>query len=168
MNRSGEPQVVISPIVKSVTVGLTVDAAFQLFTEQASRWWPLRTHSVGGEDAIGCYLEGRVGGRFYEVQKDGTQSDWGKVRVWEPPKRMVVSFHPGRTPKFATEVEVKFVSESSGTRVTLTHRGWERCSPEIQAERSGYESGWDFVLGCYVKQSSESETYSSNKIVASA
>jgi uncharacterized protein YndB with AHSA1/START domain len=154
MNRTGTPLIAISPIVKSITVDLPVEAAFRLFTEEASRWWPLRTHSVGGDNAVACYLEGRVGGRFYEVQNDGSQSDWGTVQVWEPPNRLIVTFHPGRTPDFATEVEVEFQTKSGSTRVTLTHRGWERCSQEIQAERSGYVKGWDYVFDSYGKQAS--------------
>jgi uncharacterized protein YndB with AHSA1/START domain len=133
-------------------VGLPVEAAFRLFTEHARRWWPLATHSVGGEDAQACYLEGWVGGRFYEVQTDGSQSDWGQVLVWEPPHRLVVTFYPGRTPDYATELEVTFQAEGSGARVALVHRGWERLGAESQAERDGYDRGWDHVLGRYVAQ----------------
>jgi uncharacterized protein YndB with AHSA1/START domain len=154
MNRTGTQQIVISPIIKSVTVDMPIDAAFRLFTKEAGRWWPLRTHSVGGEDAVECVLEGRVGGRFYEIQKDGSQSDWGEVQVWEPPHKLIMTFHPGRSPVSATEVEVEFQATPTGTIVTLTHRGWERCSTEVQAERPGYETGWDYVLGFYVEQSS--------------
>jgi uncharacterized protein YndB with AHSA1/START domain len=140
----------LAPIVKSLTVSLPVETAFRLFTAEASRWWPLKTHSVGGDDAVACVMEEKTGGRFYEVNRDGSQSDWGRITAWEPPNRLVTTFHPGRTAENATEVEVTFAAESGGTRVTLTHRGWERCSSEIQAERKGYDSGWDYVLGKYV------------------
>jgi uncharacterized protein YndB with AHSA1/START domain len=117
----------LAPVIKSILVSLPVEATFRLFTEDTSRWWPLATHSVGGESVTACYLEGKVGGRFYEVQKDDTQSDWGKVLVWEPPHRLAFTLHPGRTPDYATDVEVTFVAEPGGTRVTLIHLGWERC-----------------------------------------
>jgi uncharacterized protein YndB with AHSA1/START domain len=145
----------LEPIVKSLSVSLPVEAAFRLFTQDIDRWWPLKSHSVGGEDAATCIVEGWAGGRFYEVQKDGSQSEWGRLLAWEPPHRLVSTFYPGRTPEYATEVEVTFQPEGGGTRVTLTHRGWERCA-ELTGEsaftrRNGYASGWDVVLGEYVK-----------------
>jgi uncharacterized protein YndB with AHSA1/START domain len=147
-------QQVIAPVVKSVVVGLPVEAAFQLLTAKASRWWPLASHSVGGEDAVSCTLEGRVGGRFYEVMKDGSQSEWGRVLVWEPPHRLVLSFYPGRDPASAGEVEITFREEPGGTRLTLVHRGWERYADvygeKVLAMRDGYDSGWEYVLGKYL------------------
>lgn len=144
----------VTPIVKSIFVPLPLDLAFRLFAENTASWWPLRSHSVGGERAVACHLEGKTGGRFYEVQVDGSESEWGRVLHWEPPRRIVMTFYPGRSPENATEVEVTFHSEASGTCLTLTHRRWELCSPEIQAERAGYVSGWDYVLRKYVSQAS--------------
>jgi uncharacterized protein YndB with AHSA1/START domain len=116
----------------------------------------LKTHSVGGEEAASCKVEGWVGGRFYEVNRNGSQAEWGRLLIWEPPHRLVSTFYPGRTPEFATEVEIQFQAEGNGTRVTLIHRGWENCvglsGEAAQAERKGYESGWDLVLGRYIQQ----------------
>jgi uncharacterized protein YndB with AHSA1/START domain len=146
---SGLEQSILSPVVKTVWIDQPIDPAFQLFTERVRHWWPLATHSVGGEKAVACCLEGRAGGRFYEVWNDGSQSDWGKVLAWEPPRRVAFTLHPGRTSDFATEVEVTFKEESGGTRVTLTHRRWERLGEGAEAERKIYESGWDSVLRRY-------------------
>jgi uncharacterized protein YndB with AHSA1/START domain len=143
---AGLVQPFLPPVVKTVWIGLAIEPAFQLFTEEIRRWWPLATHSVGGEEAVACYLEGRSGGRFYEVWRDGSQSDWGKVLAWEPSRRVAFTLHPGRTPDFATEVEVTFDEEAGGTRLTLTHCGWERLGEGANAERKIYESGWDSVL----------------------
>jgi hypothetical protein len=60
--------------------------------------------------------------------------------------------HPGRTPEFATEVEVSFSrDETGGTVVTLIHRGWERLGESGQTQRDNYNSGWDTVLENYAK-----------------
>jgi uncharacterized protein YndB with AHSA1/START domain len=139
----------LAPIVKSVFVALPPQAAFHLFTEGASRWWPLASHSVAGDDAIACVLEGRVGGRFYEVNRSGGQAEWGRVLAWEPPGCLVMNFYPGRSAADATEVEVTFQAEGSGTRLTLVHRRWEQCGPATQASYGGYGKGWDVVLGKY-------------------
>ena len=146
---------VLVPVVQSILVNLPLETAFDLFTRDASRWWPLRTHSVGGDEAIGCILEGWVGGRFYEVSKDGSQADWGEILVWEPPQRLVCTFHPGRTPDAAGELEVAFHEASGGTQVTLTHRGWERLGKQAQAEREGYARGWEVVLRKFAAAASE-------------
>ena len=41
--------------------------------------------------------------------------------------------------------------EAAGTRVTLTHRGWEQLGDRSEKMRAGYDSGWDFVLSHYVQ-----------------
>ena len=139
----------LKPINKSVFVDLPPVAAFRLFTDGAGSWWPLASHSVAGDDAVTCILEGHVGGRFYEVSRGGEQAEWGLVLIWEPPRRLVMSWYPGRTPADATEVEVSFQAEGSGTRLTLTHSGWERAVSDT-ARYEGYVTGWDFVLGQYI------------------
>jgi uncharacterized protein YndB with AHSA1/START domain len=142
----------IAPVVRSVVVSLPPAAAFALFTEDANRWWPLSTHSVFGDDAAACRLEGWVGGRFYEVHRDGAQqSEWGRVLDWDPPQRLRFSFYPGRAPITAQDVEVFFRPEAGGTRVTLTHRGWEALGDRSEKLRAGYAEGWAVVLGRYVE-----------------
>ena len=158
MNRIEPSQKVLSPVKKSVAVGLPVEAAFRLFTEGIDQWWPLATHSVGGEDAEAVYLEGLVGGRIYEVLKDHSQSEWGRVLAWEPPERLVFSWYPGRTPSTAQEVEVTFSPEAGGTRIELIHRGWELLGGRAQAMRNAYDSGWVEVLGKYAAFTAFSNT----------
>jgi uncharacterized protein YndB with AHSA1/START domain len=138
------------PIVKIIEVDLPLEQAFELFTAGAGSWWPLASHSVGGDQALACILEPRVGGRFYEVQRDGSESEWGQVVLWEPPRRVAFSFYPGRLPDSATQVEVVFQSRGKATRLTLTHSGWEHCAPQVQLERASYVGGWDYVLGKYL------------------
>ena len=140
-------QAQIESIHKSVTVNATLERAFKVFTEQISSWWPLATHSYGGEKATTAVFEGREGGRVYERQEDGTKADWAKVTGWEPPHRFVLEWKV--TP---SEVEVRFSYESDGvTRVDLEHRGWERPG-DVTDGRIGenYVLGWDRVLDAYV------------------
>ena len=143
---------VLPAVKKSVTVSLAVEDAFRLFTEGIHTWWPLASHSIGEEDAETCVLEEKEGGRLYEVLKDGTQRDWGKILVWEPPHRFVTSWHPGRGNSTAQEVEVVFTAESNVTRVDLKHRNWEQLGIQAKATRNGYVEGWDYVLSLYVDQ----------------
>lgn len=41
------------PIRKTVTVPVTPQCAFELFTARIGEWWPLATHSVGEDQAMG-------------------------------------------------------------------------------------------------------------------
>lgn len=141
----------IEPVRKQIKVDLSPEQAFRLFTEGIDKWWPLATHSVGEEQAESCYFEGFVGGRIMEVLKDGSQSEWGKVLVWEPFKRVRFSWYPGRTPETAQEVTVTFSElEGGGALVELVHTGWETLGDRAGSARAGYEVGWDFVLAKYI------------------
>jgi uncharacterized protein YndB with AHSA1/START domain len=143
---SGMETGVLDPVRKTIRVGWDVDATFRRFTEGMSEWWPLATHSVGGERAVSVVLEGRVGGRVYETQRDGSSSDWGRVTVWEPPRRLSFTWHPGREADGAQLVEVTFTAEEGGTRLALVHSGWERLGARGASIREGYEEGWEMVL----------------------
>jgi uncharacterized protein YndB with AHSA1/START domain len=136
----------IAAIRKAVTVRRPIEEAFALFTDGIDTWWPLAKYSIYGERAETAVFEGRPGGRLYEISVDGDEGVWGTVSVWEPPNRVVYSWHPGRGEETAQEVEIEFVAEGDRTRVEMEHRGWER-APE---KRAGYDAGWDFVLGRYV------------------
>jgi uncharacterized protein YndB with AHSA1/START domain len=150
MNANSDARTKIEPVEKSIRVGLSVEAAFRLFTEGIGSWWPLSTHSVGLERAETCVLEGRPGGRLYETLADGSESLWGTVLVWEPPQRVVLTWHPGRKSGTAQELEVRFRASGSGTEVRLSHRGWETLGAQAIEVRDGYVSGWDHVLGFYL------------------
>jgi uncharacterized protein YndB with AHSA1/START domain len=137
----------IEPVRSSVTVPLAAEPAFRLFTEGIASWWPLRTHSISGVEATGCVLEGRAGGRLFERDADGAEAEWGWVRAWEPPTRLVLGWHPGRAAGTAQEVEVRFEPADGGTTVRIEHRGWEALGPDGAQMRQAYDEGWGLVLG---------------------
>lgn len=142
----------IPPVKKTLRVDLPIEVAFQLFTEQVNEWWPIDSHSVGGQAAAATTLEGKPGGRFYETQNDGSQVNWGRVLDWEPPKRIVLSFYPGRAVDSAQRLVVSFCTEAGGTRLTLVHSGWERLAEQASAVHRNFEYGWDPILESYAEQ----------------
>lgn len=148
---SGMKAGVLDPVRKTIRVGWDIHAAFSRFTAGMSEWWPLATHSVGGEEAVGVVLEEKVGGRVYETQSDGSTSDWGRVTVWEPPERLSFTWHPGRKADGAQLVEVTFIAEKGGTRLELVHSGWERLGARGASVREKYEEGWEMVLARFAK-----------------
>jgi uncharacterized protein YndB with AHSA1/START domain len=135
-----------TPLHKTVTVPWSQERAFTRFTTEIGSWWPLRTHSVGGAQSQRCVFEGRIGGQIYEETSNGTRHVWGTVLEWEPPSRAVFTWHPDRTPDTAQNIEVRFTSEGSGTRLELIHTGWERLGQEARKARRGYPMGWTYVL----------------------
>lgn len=135
-----------APVRHSVIVEIPPDEAFQLFTAGIASWWPRRTHSVSQERATDVILEPRVGGSLFEVREDGATFPWGKVIAWSPPARLVLSWHPGREPEVAQEVEVRFTAADGGTRVDLEHRNWSRLGEKAAEVRDLYAGGWAGVL----------------------
>ena len=140
----------IEPVRKQLRVSLSVEKAFDLFTAGIGTWWPLLTHSVGEEQAETCFFEGWVGGRIVEVLKDGSQSEWGRVLVWEPFHKISFTWYPGRGRDTAQDVTVTFREIPGGSIVELVHTGWETLDAKAQPIRDGYETGWDFVLAKYI------------------
>lgn len=138
----------VAPLVKTVIVPVDPTRAFELFTTHLDAWWPMATHSVGGADAESVTLQAGVGGQIVESLADGRTEVWGTVTQWAPPRLVAFSWHPGRSDGEATAVLVSFAGTGAGTRVELTHTGWE-ARPDSVASRRGYDSGWDVVLGCF-------------------
>ena len=146
------------PVRKSVTVKAGAERAFQVFTQGVDTWWP-RTHHIGKSPMKKCIIEGRVGGRCYSEQVDGTDCDWGKVLVWEPPRRFVLAWQITHTfgyePDLAksSEVEVRFTPAADGsTRVDLEHRHFERHGAGAGAMRAAVDApnGWTTIMQLFV------------------
>jgi DNA-binding transcriptional ArsR family regulator len=138
------------PIVKTCTVPLAPADAFELFTARLPEWWPTASHSIsadlGHPGVRDIRFEERVGGRVIETAGDGAEYAWADVLAWEPPRRVVLSWHPTPTPTAASRVEVRFRAVPLGTEVELTHTGWEEFGDRAAELRANYDSGWDPVL----------------------
>jgi len=137
----------IEPVVKIVTVPGETGVVFELFTRRMGEWWPLDSHSVGGEDALDARVDPGRGGRVYEVTRDGVEHDWARITDWEPGERIGLDWHAGVPVTEATHVEITFRQTAEGTEVTLVHDGWEARGADAQGMRQSYETGWDLVLG---------------------
>jgi uncharacterized protein YndB with AHSA1/START domain len=139
---------------KVVTVPATPERAFDLFTQSIHEWWPLPTHSVGEDRAVGVVFGEGVGGVIVETLSDGSNVVWGTVTTWEPPHRVIFTWHPGNPEAEAGTVEVTFTAgPSGGTVVELVHRGWDR-RPDGALAKTNYDTGWDTVIQQFVVLSS--------------
>ena len=80
----------IAPVRKSVTVKASQAQAFEVFTSGLGRWWP-RDKGIGKLPMKAAMMETQLGGRWYELADDGTQTNVGRIIVWEPPERFVMT-----------------------------------------------------------------------------
>jgi uncharacterized protein YndB with AHSA1/START domain len=129
---------------RSVTVQAPPERAFEVFTAGFSSWWPIESHHIGETMA---------------VDADGNECVWGFVTAWEPPHRVLLAWH--LTPEYefdpdpakATEVEVRFTAQESGTLVELEHRGFERhgATGAVMREKVSAEGGWADLLDRYAR-----------------
>ena len=143
---------------RSVTVPLGPERAFQLFAGRMNAWWP-REHHLGEAELADVVIEPHEGGRWYEVGADGSQCQWGEVKLWDPPGRLILVWQIGADwrfdPTLDTEVEVHFVPAGTETRVELEHRGLDRYGDAAEKMRLVFEApdGWQETLERYASLS---------------
>ena len=135
-----------APVVKTIEVSCDATTAFETFTQKMTEWWPLDAHSVSamdGKAARSVTLEPTIGGRLTEIGHDGTEHHWGTVELFEPGTRLTLLWHIQTPVEDATKVDIKFLPQANGgTRVELTHSGWEVLGDRADQMRDGYNGGW--------------------------
>jgi uncharacterized protein YndB with AHSA1/START domain len=137
-------------VTKSIIVELDVAGAFRAWTEQIRAWWPV-SHSSSGDPKTQVFIEGKVGGRFYERASNGVEYDWGAVDVWDPPYRLAFTWYLGSNQELPTRVEVQFVSlDENKTRIELEHRGPELIGELWWQRKHVFSTAWDNVLSKFV------------------
>ncbi|MGN6105639.1 MAG: SRPBCC family protein [Kofleriaceae bacterium] len=145
----------ILPIRKQLVVGAPIERAFEVFTARMTTWWP-ETHHVGSSPFVECVVEPRAGGRWYERCEDGSECEWGKVLVWDPPRRLVLAWQLTAEfrydPALVTEVDVSFTALAAGsTQVDFEHRGLERMGAAAEKVRGMMDGGWGAILDSFVR-----------------
>jgi len=134
----------VPPIEIDTLVPCAPDAAFDYFTRDIGRWWPLARYSCSQEHAASVQFDD---GKLVETDRDGKRYEWGEVLAWERGRRLALTWHPGTPPEDALIVTVTFDAAGDGTRVKLVHSGWERLGAKAADARASYAGGWPTVLG---------------------
>jgi len=138
-------------VIKSILVRRDVAGAFHVWTERIREWWPAG-HSLSGDPRTQVFIEGKVGGRFYERTSNGDEISWGSVVVWEPPHRLVHTWFLGSGQELPSQVEVQFFPAGDGkTRVEIAHRGPEFIGDLWWRIKVRFHAGWEKVTGEYKK-----------------
>ncbi len=146
----------IPPITGTVTIAVPIEQAFEVFTGSIDSWWPHEFH-IGQAEIAEVILEPHENGRWYERGVDGTECDWGRVRVWEPPHRLVFTWQINGSwqfdpdPDHASEIDVRFTEKGPAeTTVEVEHRSFERLiggGTINDAIRGG--GGWTLLLDAF-------------------
>ncbi|GJL91578.1 SRPBCC domain-containing protein [Hyphococcus sp.] len=145
-----EKTATIDPVVKTIELKASAEKAFAHFTNNIHVWWPLAEHSLSGANAVNVVFEAKPDGRIFEIDKSGTEREWGRVLDCAPPHRVVFSWIL-EEPEKRTEIEVVIKEKGEHACVlTLIHYGWENRSDGAQW-RGYYDEGWNPVLGEYLK-----------------
>jgi len=128
----------------STRVEVDAETAFRVFTEDVDAWWRrgprFRWHME--HDGVVRFEPGE-GGRFLQVVDAGAGDTFevGRIRVWDPPKRLVFTFRARAfAPDESTEVEVRFEPAGPATQVTVEHRGWDTLAADHPV-RHGMDAG---------------------------
>ena len=151
------------PAVRAkITIDVPVEHAFRVFTSSFDSWWPREFH-IGRANIAEAIIEPREGGRWYERGVDGSECDWGRVLVWQPPHRLVITwqingqwqFDPD--PARASEVEVLFSADGpEQTTVELTHQYIDRLDgAQVVHDAMRREGTWSGVLVQFAKATGE-------------
>lgn len=150
-----QQKIKVAPVCKTVQVRAPQAHAFEVFTAGFGRWWP-NTHHVAAVEMKDAVIEPRMGGRWYEVGEDGSQTEWGKVLAWEPPAHLRLSWHLNGKFQYddnvESEIDIRFIAENANvTRVELEHR---IMAPDAEELRAGVDSagGWSALLELFAKQ----------------
>jgi uncharacterized protein YndB with AHSA1/START domain len=155
----------IAPVVKRIRVRANQARAFKVFTDGMDSWWP-KTHHIGSSPMTKCVLEGRVGGRCYSEQQDGTECAWGQVLAWDPPARFVMAWMIRPNWEFepdlakCSEIEVTFTALPDGsTDVVLEHRNFERHGAGGVNMRGqvNQQGGWAGLMALFGAKAEEAE-----------
>ena len=148
-----------SRVLVALRVKATPERAWGAFVGDIGVWWranPLFAFTPRDPGVLA--FEPGEGGRLIETLASGKVFEIGKIRAWEPPRRLVLGW---RQATFAadqdTEVEVRFETVGEETRVTVEHTGWDSV-PAAHVARHGFPNSlfltrhaewWQALLASY-------------------
>ena len=116
-----------SRVIVSLRVKAAPSRAFDVFTRDIGRWWqPNELFRFTPRSPGMIALEAGEGGRFTETLVNGKVFEIGRVLVWEPGARLVLSWRQASfTPDQMTHVDVLFEPVGDETLISVTHTGWD-------------------------------------------
>ena len=145
----------IAPIIHTVQVKAPPNRAFDLFATRMGDWWP-KGKTIGKEPHAAIVIEPNAGGRWFERDAGGNETQWGKVLAWEPPSRLLLGWQIttqwGYDANLLTELELTFApADGGGTLVRLEHRNLERFGTDAERFANQIRSGWPGMIAAFTR-----------------
>ena len=143
-----------------IVVDAPIERAFNVFTNDFGAFKPPE-HNLLSVEIAETVFEPRAGGRLYDRGVDGSECNWARVLVYEPPDRVVISWDISPQWQIETdlektsEVDIRFIAEApERTRVELEHRNLDRHLDGWEAVRGGVDSdgGWPLYLSRFAER----------------
>lgn len=124
-----------SKVYVALRVRAAPQRAFDAFVGEIGGWWrpsPLFQTTPRAPGLLA--FEPGLDGRLTETLANGKVFEIGRIRVWEPPARLVFSWRQASFPlELHTEVEVCFEAVGEETRVSVEHRGFDQVPADSAA-----------------------------------
>jgi uncharacterized protein YndB with AHSA1/START domain len=149
--------ITIAPVRRTIRVKAPLAHAFEVFTSGLTRWWP-HDHGVGKKPIDKVLMEPRLGGRWLEISKYGTETSVATITHWEPPHRLVLLWQISAEWKpdvsMRSEVDVRFTADGpNATNVELVHHKFETMGAEAGASmRKDVDRGWPGLIERFAKE----------------
>lgn len=123
-----------SKVYVALRVRATPERAFAAFVNEIGQWWrPNVLFQTTPRPGVLSFEPGE-GGRLIETRAGGKSFEIGRIRIWEPPSRLVFSWRQASFPlDLHTEVEVMFQAVGEETRVSIEHRGFDQVPADSAA-----------------------------------
>jgi uncharacterized protein YndB with AHSA1/START domain len=123
-----------SKVYVALRVKATAERTFAAFVEEIGAWWRPSLLFETTPRAGRLSFEPGPDGRLIETRAGGKVFEIGRIRVWEPPHRLVFSWRQANFPiDLHTEVEVTFEGVGEETRVSVEHRGFDQVPADSAA-----------------------------------
>ena len=153
MNDLAQQRIAPAAIRRTVEVRAPIERAFAVFASRMGDWWH-KEHSVAkGTTQADVIIEPREGGRWYEKGDDGSEHPWGRVLLWDPPRRLTLAWQLTREfaydPDFETTVDVTFEERGDITIVRFEHRDLERMGVDAVQQLEAMDGGWGLLLDLF-------------------
>ena len=123
-----------SKVYVALRVKATPEEAFAAFVGEIGEWWrPNILFQTTPRPGVLSFEPG-PDGRLIETRAGDKVFEIGRIRVWEPPRKLVFSWRQASFPlELHTEVEVCFEPVGEETRVSVEHRGFDQVPADSAA-----------------------------------
>ena len=133
--------------------------AFAAFVERFGTWWP-REYTFAQDKLALIAIEARMGGRCFERDTDGTETEWGRVIDFTPPHRLGFTWQitpdrrvePDLDKASIVEVTITAGRQGPGAHIDFLHcdfaRHGEGWADYLAAMAS--PQGWPYCLERYI------------------